>query len=487
MKIYFFSRIFLLYKPKTPFCGHKNDCFILILRKLRMTTGNRLHFTHMKRDLTSILIPFVYFIAGATSLAGVATTFYYKDDLHLSIQQVQFLASIGIIPWSIKPLYGFLSDVQPVFGLRRKPYLFLSGLLGAAGYFSMATWVNGFWSAALAAFISAMGFALADVIVDGIVAERSKTQKEAGKLQSICRGALLAGALVVAYASGVLVEQIGARNVFLITGSLPLITTAFSLLVIEGAPPVTSFSLRNTWRQFRGALTPALLWSALFLFIWRSTPTSGGAFSYYLIDELGFTPEFFGRLAFVSHMTGIIGVVVFRKFLLALPLRTLFFWVAVLSVVLSLPSIGLVYKWYEIIGVSPQFFAMADTLIGGMLVELAFLPLLVLVARVCPKGIEATMFAALASLMNIGLSVSDLGGAWLTTVFHVREATEMMPGDYSNLHIVLWIAILSSLLPLPLLPWLPETRTSDDLPLEPSPSAIAPMITPLQPEKQEIA
>lgn len=440
----------------------------------------------MRIDLTRILIPFVYFIAGATSLAGVATTFYYKDDLHLSIQQVQLLASIAIIPWSVKPIYGLISDVRPVFGLRRKPYLFLSGLLGAAGYFSMATWVTGFWGAAASSLVSAMGFALADVIVDGIVAEKSKTQKEAGKLQSICRAAILIGAVLVTYSSGVLVELIGPRNVFLITGTLPLFTTLFSLIVIEGPPPESSFSLRKTWRQFRGSLTPAVLWSALFLFIWRSTPTSGGAFSYYLIDELHFTPEFFGRLAFVSYVMGIVGVVVFRRFLIKVSLKKLFFWLMVASVVLSIPSIGLLYKWYDLLGVSPQFFAMADTLVSGMLFELGFLPLLVLVARICPKGIEATMFAVLASLMNIGLSVSDLGGAALTTYFNVHSATETIAADYSNLHIVMWIAILSSFLPLPLLPFLPETRTSDDLGPVPSPSIIVPMLMPMEPAKEEI-
>ena len=441
----------------------------------------------MRLDLTRILIPFVYFIAGATSLAGVATTFYYKDDLQLSIQQVQILASIAVIPWSIKPLYGLLSDVRPVFGMRRKPYLFLSGLLGAAGYFSMATWVHSFSGAVISSLISAMGFALADVIVDGIVAEKSKSQKEAGKLQSICRAAILLGAVLVTYSSGVLVELIGARNVFWITGVLPIFTTLFALIVMEGPQPDSTFSLRKAWKQFRGALTPSLLWSAAFLFVWRATPTSGGAFSYYLIDELKFTPEFFGRLAFVSYVTGIIGVLFFRKFLLKVSLKKLFFWLMILSVVLSLPSIGLLYKWYEIVGVSPQFFAMADTLVSGMLFELGFLPLMVLVARVCPKGVEATMFAALASLMNIGLSVSDLGGAALTTYFDVHSATEATVADYSNLHIVMWIAILSSLLPLPLLPFLPETRTADEGTGTQAPSALIPMLTPMEPQKQEIA
>lgn len=442
----------------------------------------------MNVDLTRILIPFVYFIAGATTLAGVATTFFYKEDLQLTISQVSILGSIAIIPWSIKPLYGFLSDRVPVWRLRRKPYLFLAGLAGSAGYFAMALTVHGFAGAAAATTLSALGFALADVIVDGIVAERSRTQRQAGKLQSICRAALMVGAIAVAYLSGILVERIGARSVFLITGSLPLLTSLFALLIREVPDAaVAHFSIRETWRSIRSALTPALLWSILFLFIWRSTPTSGGAFSYFLIDELKFTPEFFGRLSLVSHVTAIVGIVVFRKFLLSLALRWLLFWVVVLSVVLSLPALGLVYGWYQILGVSPQFFALADTAISGALTEIAFLPLLVLAARLCPKGIEATMFALLASIMNIGLAVSDLGGAALVKIFDVHQATAVVPADYSNLHIVMWIAILSSVLPLPLLPLLPETRTVEEKAPEATPSMEAPGIGGLDPTKQEIA
>lgn len=438
----------------------------------------------MRRDLTTLLIPFVYFIAGATTLAGVASTFAFKEDLRLTIPQVQILGSLGIIPWSIKPLYGLLSDRLPLRGLRRKPYLFLAGLLGATGYFSLATWVEGFAGAAAALLVSAAGFALADVIVDGIVAERSRTQKEAGRLQSICRASLLVGALIVSYASGILVAWIGARNVFFVTGFLPLLTCAFALIITELPGEVLAFNLRATWRSFRAALSPALLWSAFFLFLWRATPSSGSAFNYFLIDELQFDPEFFGRLSLISHAMGIAGVFVFRKFLLALPLRTLFFWIIIASVFLSLPTFGLIYGWYRALGVSPKLFAMADTLIAAPLAEIGFLPLLVLVARICPKGIEATMFAVLASLMNIGLALSDLGGAALSAFFDVRGATDALPGNYAHLDTVMWIAVLSSFLPLPLLRYLPETRTSDEAGL--APSGEVPMAAPLEPEKQEI-
>jgi len=85
-----------------------------------------------------------------------------------------------------------------------------------------------------------------------------------------------------------------------------------------------------------------------------------------------------------------------------------------------------------------------------------------LVARVCPKGVEATMFALLASIMNIGLAVSDLGGAWLVTVFDVRQATGELAANYANLDKVLWIAILSSFLPMPLIRFLPDIQATGE-------------------------
>ncbi len=107
------------------------------------------------------------------------------------------------------------------------------------------------------------------------------------------------------------------------------------------------------------------------------------------------------------------------------------------------------------------------------------------------------MFAALASLMNIGLALSDLGGAALSTFFDVRGATDTLPGNYAHLDTVMWIAVLSSFLPLPLLRFLPETRTSEEVGTvgivgkvgivgNMSPSGENPVAAPLEPEKREI-
>jgi hypothetical protein len=46
--------------------------------------------------------------------------------------------TITSLPWTVKPLYGFITDSFPIWGMRRRPYLILAGLLGecAVGTFT---------------------------------------------------------------------------------------------------------------------------------------------------------------------------------------------------------------------------------------------------------------------------------------------------------------------------------------------------------------
>lgn len=46
---------------------------------------------------------------------------------------ISHLHSLGrALPWTCKPIYGFVSDAFPLFGYRRKPYMFLAGFFGSA-------------------------------------------------------------------------------------------------------------------------------------------------------------------------------------------------------------------------------------------------------------------------------------------------------------------------------------------------------------------
>lgn len=62
------------------------------------------------------------------ALAGVGTKYYMKDVQKVQPSEAQVYAGITSIPWIVKPLWGLLTDVLPIFGYRRKPYFIFAGM-----------------------------------------------------------------------------------------------------------------------------------------------------------------------------------------------------------------------------------------------------------------------------------------------------------------------------------------------------------------------
>lgn len=84
--------------------------------------------------------------------------------------------------------------------------------------------------------------------------------------------------------------------------------------------------------------------------------------------------------------------------------------------------------------------------------QASFMPVLVLAARLCPEGVEATLFATLMSISNAGSVLGGLMGAGLTQLLGVTK------DSFDNLAFLIILCNLSSLLPLPLLCLLPQDR-----------------------------
>ena len=91
---------------------------------------------------TTYSIMVVYFVQGALGIAALARTYFLKDQLGLAPAEQAALMGVTTLPWVIKPVYGFLTDGLPIFGLRRKPYLVIGGLLGSAAWAALATVVE---------------------------------------------------------------------------------------------------------------------------------------------------------------------------------------------------------------------------------------------------------------------------------------------------------------------------------------------------------
>ncbi len=367
---------------------------------------------------------------------------------------------IVVLPWIIKPLFGFFSDGFPIFGYRRRPYLILSGILGTLAWVAMATVVHSSPAATIAILLSSLSVAVSDVIVDSLVVERARaeSQAEAGSLQSICWGASAFGGLITAYFGGFLLEHFTTRTVFWITATFPLIVCGVAWLIaespVENNPEDDNNSnfedVKGQIKLLRQAITKKVIWlPAAFLFIWLATPSSESAFFFFTTNELHFQPEFLGRVRLVTSIAALFGIWIFQRFLKSVPFRVIFGWSTVISAVLGLTTLLLVTHTNRALGIDDHWFSLGDSLILTVMGQIAYMPVLVLAARICPPGVEATLFALLMSITNLAGLVSHELGAGLMHYLGVTET------NFDNMWLLVTITNLSTLLPLPFINWLP--------------------------------
>jgi MFS family permease len=522
-----------------------------------------------------LLISSVYFVQGVVSITGLAEFILTRNAFHFSWVQLAFLGALSTLTWSVKPLYGFLTDGVTIFGLRRKPYLIFSSLMALCGYWGMAFWGTGFLSIAIGSLIISIGLGFADVIIDGLVVENS-TPETVGKWQALCWRSKGWGILLASLLSGLLLERavfskwLGAspitqamthlfsqtftlehvgniamldiRYLLFFTGLWPLLTLALTLLVDEkkhiqtqplNLPPriissaalaflatlilvfyntihpqsfgglkgqaITSLGLVLIWgiwilgylralvRTKVASIT--LLFGALFLFLWRFTPSFGAPWSDYFINTLHLSQEKLGLIGALSSISWIIGTWLYNRYFDRFPLHKLLKWTVLVGVIVSftqltltnaelgmslgnLPLIKftaavLLYPIYLIAyqaGAWGELMAQPgilnlDALLSFFLeimFMISFLPILKLAAEVTPKGVEATNFSILASVMNLGLAFGTVSGGWIYT--GIEGVHHLGRFHVNGLQLTVIIGALTSLLCLPVIPKLKNLK-----------------------------
>eukprot|EP00977_Amphora_coffeiformis_P011580 scaffold2782_cov182-Amphora_coffeaeformis.AAC.10 len=370
----------------------------------------------------------VYFVQGALGLARLAKTYLLKDELSLGPAELGALTGAFALPWTIKPLYGFLTDGFPLFGYRRKTYLMAAGVLGSLSY-GILSW-SVFWDGlptnvaitgtVVTILLGSACVAMSDVVTDGIVVTRTRESKDpavAGGLQSLCWGASATGSILSAYFSGSLLETMSVRSVFGLTALLPLLVALIAIQVDEkpvatrtngtASQGVASLEIESSdeatfvpggikaqatalWDAFR----QDSIWKpALFIFLWQSTPTADGAFFFFLSNDMGLGPEFMGRVSLISAVASLGGVVVYNQFLKRVPIKDILYWATIVSVPLGLVPVLLVTHVNQALGIPDQALIYGDDVVLAALGEIAFLPTLVLAARLCPPGYVRQIFS----------------------------------------------------------------------------------------------
>ena len=68
-------------------------------------------------------------VQGLLDLLSLPIFYFYKDILNVSPALISIYQSLALLPWIMKPVFGFLSDQKPICNYRRKSYLILVTLV----------------------------------------------------------------------------------------------------------------------------------------------------------------------------------------------------------------------------------------------------------------------------------------------------------------------------------------------------------------------
>ncbi|KAJ9562608.1 hypothetical protein OSB04_007768 [Centaurea solstitialis] len=199
------------------------------------------------------LVCLIYFTQGFRSFVWTAVSYQLKDRLKLSPSASQFVTSISFFPWSIKPIYGIVSDCIPVKGRKRIPYLVIATLL------SLFPWVilglqesvrNSRDQLMILLLLQNLGSAMADVVIDAMIAEAARHEKAkfAGDLQSVSWMTMAVGGICGSLFGGYALTNFQMGNIFLLFSVLPTIQLFSCGFVTENpitTSPLPEFSTCN--------------------------------------------------------------------------------------------------------------------------------------------------------------------------------------------------------------------------------------------------
>lgn len=186
----------------------------------------------------------------------------------------------------------------------------------------------------------------------------------------------------------------------------------------------------------------------LALFCFRVSPVTGPGFSWWAIDVLGFDRAFFGTLKIIAAVVPLFLLWFSSEFITQKPLRTVLVLLVWAGALFSLPELGLYYGVHEMLGLSPRFVAVADTVLESPVLHIAMIPMLAMIAFYAPAHMRATWFALAASFMNLALSVGALLTKYMNQIFVVSQAVVdeagniLQPANYSALGMLMIVKIL---------------------------------------------
>jgi len=183
-------------------------------------------------NLKYLLFGNIYFANGIQGAIGMVLLIVYFTEKDISISTTTMVAGVASLPFTLKFLFGPVSDRFIKRG--RKPFVLLGGIIGGLGLFPLV-FIDpavSLFPFTLSLFLSVLGIVLLDVAADAWAIQVTKDH-EHGKINAAMFGSMFGAVAIGAIILSQVAKYYSYNIVFFIGGSIILLTMILPFLVKE--------------------------------------------------------------------------------------------------------------------------------------------------------------------------------------------------------------------------------------------------------------
>lgn len=461
----------------------------------------------------------------ANSFTGPATQYLYASYKVVG-PRMQIFGGVAGLPWAMKPVIGLISDCFPIFGYNKGPYITLSSLLGVFALACLGAAPPGILSierVVACLFLVSLQFSTCDLLTEAKYAEKMQAKPEFGPdLLSFVWFGLQAGGLIATILVGPVMARFGPKAPYLLalmpaaliimpaaknyleesqksdeeiresrkkfleqkeacflcilmfigTAILTVLGIAYESVPLNAlAAIIVAFVMLVA---FSLVLKPVIAKVNAFFLVQTSLGFSvGGASFYFFTDGPQQYPEgphfsmvfFTSVLGVVGSVCSLIGIFSYQRFMKDWTYRRLLMMTNVVLSILNLSDVIILSRTNVKYGIPDTAFVLGGSVLQTIVGQWMWMPGVVIMSQLCPKGMEATMYALLAGCHNLGNTIASNCGAYVLMVLGCSPSgADSESSQFDRLWIASALSTVLPMLTLFLLPWLvPDAKQTDKL------------------------
>ena len=429
---------------------------------------NKMKNAKMTRNKTSILL--IGFYAGLCVISDLAVKYYFKDKKKVETANLTGILIIFKIPYLIKPIYGLLLDFFPIFGYKKKSYLFICFFINILSWciFIISNEQNIYASIICLLFVN-ISLSFTTVIGSAIQVdlskmyenEKSNIGEKTSQLMSEYFIIKSVGTLIPSYFKGFLIEKYTNDIIFYISALISLFIFLSGVIMVEekiedkNGEKMSSSLIEeeneninnnikneNKTEQILNLIkNKNIILLLSLIFILESTPFCESPLFYYETNILGLNPKHLSYIDFFSQISIIIVIYIYKNLCFKFNFKTitcysriflfsLFFLIYMLIMRITQKYINDLY-----------LVTIALTLQEGFH-SLGKLPYSLLAIQFSPSNLEATTYSLCVFSSYLGNIFADYIDYFLAIYFNISHY------NFDNLGILVLIESMMNLIPL---------------------------------------